>query len=135
MEAIQPASERTRTITVTTRKVVEEKKGEFSELSKPESVFIRPLPFRRWPKAIGHITRLLEYMPAEGLNLSDNTQMVVFIGTLLAQVEEDLFSVIELATDKTPEFFDTVDPDDGIKVIAAVVEHDQTRSRLRARSA
>jgi hypothetical protein len=48
--------------------------------------------------------------------------MVVFIGTLLAQVEEDLFSVIELATDKTPEFFDTVDPDDGIKVIAAVVE-------------
>lgn len=117
LDAIQPGSERSRTIDVITRKVAEGK-----ELERSDSVFIRPLPFRRWPQAIGHIAKLLEYLPEEGLNFSSNIDLAVWIATLAGQVSDDLFAVIELATDKKPEFFDTVDPDDGVKIIMAVIE-------------
>jgi hypothetical protein len=121
MEAIQPASERTKTVEVITRKVVTEK-DVTQELERPDSVFVRPLPFRRWPQAIGHIARLLEFIPKDGVDFNDNTQLAVFVGTVSAYVSDDLFAVMELATDRKPEFFDTLDADDGLKVMIAVVE-------------
>lgn len=120
-EAILPISERTRTIEVITRKVVTEK-GVTKEIERPDHVFIRPLPFRRWTQAIGYITALLHHLPAQGINFNDNTELGIWIATLVGVADEPLFEVVKLATDKDPAFFDMIDADDGMKVIIAVVE-------------
>lgn len=121
LEAVLPAAERAKIIEVTTRIVAGDKDGP-KEVEKKEAVFIRPLPFRRWATAIGHITNLLQYMPEEGVDLNNTTQVMVWIGSVINVAADDVFAVLELATDKKPEFFDMIDLDDGIKIAAAVVE-------------
>lgn len=121
IEAVLPASERSKTIQVITR-VVANENGEMKEVEKIDSVLVRPLPFRRWPVAIGHITNLLQYLPQEGIDLDDDNQVMVWLGSVINVAFDDVFAVLELATDKQIDFFDKIDLDDGIKIAVAVVE-------------
>ena len=121
MEAVMPASERTQSISVITRIVA--KDGDvFKEVEKPDIVFVRPLPFLRWPKAIEHITNMFRYLPEEGIDVNNSAQVLVWLGSAIGVASEDLFAVLEMATDRKPEFFDTIDADDGLKIAVAVVE-------------
>lgn len=120
-EAILPASERTQTIHVVTREVVSNG-TEHKEVENLASVFIRPLPFRRWPVALTHITNLFQYMPQNGIDLESEAALAVWVTSVLGSAGDDLFAIIELATDKPAAFFDLLDPDDGLKIAMAVVE-------------
>jgi hypothetical protein len=61
-------------------------------------------------------------MTPEGLDVADSAQLAVFVGSIAPHVSEDLWAVVHLATDRDAEFYDSLDLDDGMKVIAAVVE-------------
>lgn len=121
LDAIQPASERTRTIDVITRKVAKDSTG-FKELEKEEQIFVRPLPGRKWAKALSLVTTLMQCIPQEGISFKNETEMLVFAGALLGQMPDEALSLCAMAVDKDVEFFDSVDLKDTVKVIAAVFE-------------
>lgn len=121
-EAILPAAERTQTVPVISRLVKTDDKGVSKEFETTVQVFVRPLPFRRWPTVMGHVSNLFQYMPGDGLDLENTLQLAMFATQVLGVAADDVFAVLELATDRNPEFFDTLDPDDGLKVVLAVIE-------------
>ena len=122
-EAILPASERTQTVHVITREVAANKDGKsFKEVENEVAVFVRPLPFRRWPIALGHIANLFQFMPENGFDITNDAQLAVWVTNLLGNAGDDLFAIIELATGKEPAFFDMLDADDGLKIALAVIE-------------
>ena len=121
-EAILPASERTRTLVVTTREVTHNAdKTEFKEVENQVTVFIRPLPFRKWPIAIQHIAQLFQYLPEGGLNVENEMELLVWVTHMLGNAGGDLMKLIELATGLEPEFFDKID-EDGPRIAQAVIE-------------
>lgn len=128
MEAVLPASERTRIIEVTERIVAIGQDGNPSEASATKKVFIRPMPFRRWLKALSLVTSLLQYLPEDGLNFADKDgnpdplAIGIVVTTMLGTAEADLIALACLATDLDEDVFDRIDLDDAVAIITAVVE-------------
>src|ERR1044072_5634644 len=100
LEDILPASERTKTIDVIERIVAENK-----EVEKLSTVFVRPLPFRRWLTAMQHISRVLQHFPEYGLSFDNDAALAVSLVYLLGEAQEDLIALASLATDKEAGFF------------------------------
>ena len=121
LEDILPATERTQTITVIER-FVGKVDGKYAEREEPVDVYVRPLPFRRWLTAMKHIGSILQYLPAEGLDLNDVMRSVVYLINVAGQAQDELIALACLATDKEASFFDRIDPDDGVRIIVAVVQ-------------
>jgi hypothetical protein len=121
LEEIASSVERTRTIAVIER-VVASDSGTPTEREKTTNVFVRPLPFRRWPKAISCITGMLRAFPDDGINFEDSTALGLLIAQLVGEADVELFTLLTLATDQDDSFFDRIDLDDGVKIALAVVE-------------
>jgi hypothetical protein len=103
------------------RKVAIDPQGVKTELSVPRQVFVRPMPFRRWGKVMAHMSGLLQALP-DSLDLSNIMQIGFLAAHLIGNSNDAIFSVLELATDENPELFDRIDPDDGVRIVAAVIE-------------
>jgi hypothetical protein len=121
LEEILPASERTQTIEVVTRMVVGSGDG-FKEVEKPEKVFVRPMPGRKWAKSLSLVTTLLQCIPQEGVSFKNETEMLVFAGALLGQMPDEALSLCAMAIDKEVGFFDLIDLKDTTKIVVAVFE-------------
>lgn len=128
LKELQAVTERTRTLDVTERIVAVSSgvegvaDGTQVELEKHVSVFIRPLPFRKWLDALGHMTNILAHLPTGDIDLSNEAQLAIWIMNLVGKVPEDILEVAALATEKDVTFFDRIDLDEGVKIILAVVE-------------
>lgn len=121
LEDVLPASERTQTIHVIER-VAGRVEGVWQEKEVPSDVLVRPLPFLRWLKAMNYIGQILQHMPQEGIDFDDAAKLAVSIVYLVGEAQNELIGLACLATDKTDDFFDRIDPDDGVKIIMAVVQ-------------
>lgn len=119
---IAPASERTQTISVISRKAAKDSNNEWQEVSNPVDVFVRPLSIRKTFHALTYFGAIIEKFPQGELDLNDGNQLAMWAVSLLGQVPDEMTGMMCLATDQTPEFFDTIDPDEGIKIIVAMVE-------------
>jgi hypothetical protein len=118
---IQTVADRTKSITVTKR-IVAIDNGVSVERETQDTVFVRPLPFRRWLNALRHLSNIIAHIPQNNLDLSDEAQLAIWIVELLGQVPDDIIGIASLATDRPDEFFDQIDLDEGVKVILAVIE-------------
>ncbi len=115
---ILPASERTQTISVIERIVAEGR-----EVEKETDVLVRPLTLLKWLTATKYVGNVLQYIPADGLDLDgDLTKSVVYLLQAAGAAQDDLIALVGLATGKDAEFFDRIDLDDGVKIIIAVVQ-------------
>lgn len=119
---LRGASERSVIVEVVERKIAQNETGDPVELGVPRKIFVRPLPMRRWALAMGYATKILSYLPDSGLDPHDTLKMSMWMIHLIGQIPEELFAILELATDCPPAFFDSVDLDDGVRVALAVVE-------------
>lgn len=118
---MQGSVERTQTVTVMERKVAETN-GTKTEVGVPRQIFVRPMPMRRWVKALGFVGTVIQNLPNTGLDLDNPMQMALWITHVLGKVPDEIFSLMELATDEPADLFDRIDLDEGIKVMVAVVE-------------
>jgi hypothetical protein len=118
---ILPAAERTRTLDITERIVAQGENGP-EESEKQSKVFVRPLPFRRWLSAMTYVGQILKHFPEDGIDFDDAAKLAVTVVYLLGESQIELVALACLATDKEPDFFDRIDPDDGVKIVMAVVE-------------
>jgi hypothetical protein len=122
LELMQGSIERTITVDVMTRKVATAENGAKTEVGVPKKVFVRPLPMRRWVQALSYMTAVLGNLPSTSLDLSDPMKMSIWIIHVLGKIPDEIFGLLELATDEPAEFFDTIDLDDGVNVVMAVVK-------------
>jgi hypothetical protein len=119
---IAGVKERTRVIPVIERKVATGTDGEPTEVEVQSKVFVRPLPFRRWAQVFSYLTGILSKLPSGDFDLANETQLALWITSLVGNAADDIFAVASLATDRPVDFFDRIDLDDGVKIIKAVVE-------------
>lgn len=121
LEEIQSGEQRTQTVPVTSR-VVALNDGEPTEVTKIVKVFVRPLPFKRWLTATNLLAGLLQYFPDTKIDFNDMSQLGMFAAQLLGQAQNEVIALAMLATDQDEAFFDSIDLDEGLKIILAVIE-------------
>lgn len=122
LEEVQSAVERTRTIDVMRRTVAVGSDGNYTEVGVPAKVFVRPLPFKRWPVVSRHIANIIAALPERDIDFSSPGVLAAVIIDLLGAAHDDVMGILTLATDKPAEFFDEIDLDEGVQVIKSVVE-------------
>jgi hypothetical protein len=78
-----------------------------------ETIVIKPFTFGQWPKVIKHIQ--------DALGTKDYSQGVS-IPELLAESGESVLELVAIATGKPRSWLDTVEADEGIALVAAVIQ-------------
>lgn len=119
---IQSGEQRTQTVTVTSRLVAIGEDQEPTEVTKIVKVFVRPLPFKRWLTATNLLAGMLQYFPGTKIDFNDMSQLGMFAAQLLGQAQNEVVALAMLATDQDEKFFDSIDLDEGLKIILAVIE-------------
>lgn len=119
---LQSAVQRTQTIEVISRTALKSPDGEYKEVEIPTKVFVRPLQSRKWFKAFGHVNTLLENLPSEGVDFTDEYQLGIALLELAGSCPDAIFGIVGLAIDQPIEFFDAIDPDDLIRIVMAAVK-------------
>lgn len=120
---IQSGEQRTQTITVTSRKVALDADKEPTEISREVKVFVRPLPFKRWLMATNFLTSILCSFPADTtIDINDTKKLGTLAALLVGNSQAEIIGLAMLATDQDEAFFDSIDLDDGVKIVLAVVE-------------
>lgn len=122
LEDIQSSEQRTQTIPVVSRVVALGEDSEPQELEKIIKVFIRPMPFKRWFTAIQYIQSMLGAFPTTPIDFNNPHQLGMFAMQLLSNAHAEVIGLMCLATDRDADFFDSIDLDEGLKIILAVIE-------------
>lgn len=122
LEALQSAEQRTQTVPVTSRIVAFDDEKNPQEVSRIVKVFVRPLPMKRWFVAIKLVTGMLSAFPQVKIDLSDMSSLAMFAAQLLGTTHAEVVQLMSLATDQDEAFFDTIDLDEGLKIVLAVIE-------------
>lgn len=121
LELIQGRNERSITVNVTERVIAVDGDTK-KEVEKAKAVFVRPMPFRRWPQALAHLSGVIKALPSVDLDLNNLTTIGFLAAHLIGNANDSIFAVLELATDEDGEFFDRIDLDDGVRITQAVIE-------------
>lgn len=82
---------------------------------KTEEIIIKPFGFGKFPKVLALMKTFKD--PAPGTDIT-----TVSIGHLLADNAESVMELIVLATGKPRAYFDDMEMDEGVDVIAAILE-------------
>lgn len=122
LEDIQSSEQRTQTIPVTSRIIAIGEDGEPKEVDKTVKVFVRPMPFKRWFTAIQYIQSMLGAFPQVAIDFNNPASLGMFAMQLLGDANAEVIGLMSLATDRDEAFFDTIDLDEGLKIILAVIE-------------
>lgn len=122
LEVLQTREQRTQIIPVTSRIVALDDEKNPVELSKEVKVFVRPLPMARWFSAINLVVGMLGKFPQTAIDFNDMSALGMFAAQLLGQAQAEVIALAMLATDQDEAFFDSIDLDEGLKVILAVIE-------------
>lgn len=119
---IQSGEQRTQTVSVTSRIVALGEDKEPQEIEKTVKVFVRPLPFKRWLIATDILAGMLKHFPEAKIDFNDMSALGMFAAQLLGAAQVEVISLAMLATDQDEAFFDSIDLDEGLKIILAVIE-------------
>jgi hypothetical protein len=80
------------------------------------------MPMRRWALAMTHLTAVIGALPNTGIDFDNPMQMTMVVMHILGKIPDEIFGLLELATDQPAEFYDRIDLDEGVKVMMAVVK-------------
>lgn len=119
---LQSGEQRTQTVPVISRQVALDADQNPVELEKTVKVFVRPLPFKRWFVATSYVSAILGNFPQMELDLNDMTSLGLFAAQLLGRSDAEVIALMTLATDRDEAFFDSIDLDEGLKIVLAVIE-------------
>jgi hypothetical protein len=119
LTALAPASALAERVTVTSRDV---RKEDNAAVENVIEHVVEPFTYRKLFKVLGHVNNVFAAIGGlDAINFDDEIALAKFIMQVTADAGDDVQAVVCMAIDRPVEYLDTLMPDDGIKLTAAVI--------------
>lgn len=115
IDALAPASALAETVTVVSIKTA----GDGRTVEDRIKHTITPFTYSKMCKVLGHVERI--FAAIDDFQFDDPIDLTQLIMHAMAVAGDDVQAVVCLAIDKPLDYLDTLMPDDGLKLTAAVV--------------
>lgn len=122
LENLQSADDLVKIVRVTSKQVVHNPDGTQEILKREDAHYVRPFVFREFGQVTKRFNRLMAALPEGEMDLRNPVYLALAVSHVLGSESEAIFELVGLAIKRPVEYFDTIDLDEGIRLVTALFE-------------